>query len=461
MSDSIAAQKLSASFKDPDGFLFKSNNILYRQINTSYKDNYDCLISSGLYENLAQNNLLISHDEEQIPSFNPEILYKIIRPEIINFISYPYEWCFSQLKDAALLTLKIQKESLGKGMSLKDCSAFNVQFKNGKPIFIDSLSFEKYKKGQPWVAYRQFCQHFLAPLALMSYTDVRLNSLFKQFIDGVPLDLAAKLLPFKTRFNFSLLTHIYLHADAQKHFSIKSKKQSNSQVSDFSLLGIIDSLESSIKSLKLKTNRSHWTDYYSETNYSPEAFKQKKKVVTRYLEKSNSKMIWDLGANTGVFSEIASQDKREVVSFEVDPIVVEKNYNDCKKDKKENILPLLMDLTNPSSAIGFQSNERLSLIERGPADTALALALIHHLAISNNLPFDRIAQFLSEICDTLIIEFIPKTDSQVQRLLQSRKDIFINYNQNTFEKEFKKFFTVGNTQQISESQRILYLMHKK
>jgi hypothetical protein len=209
------AEQHTASFRDPSGFLFSQGGILYRQINRSYADDYSRLMESGLYERLVKAGLLIPHveldraersderSEERSRSavehsLNAEA-FKIIQPERVPFISYPYEWSFSQLKDAALTTLSIHKRALKYNMALKDASAYNIQFVRGKPTLIDTLSFEKYKEGQPWVAYRQFCQQFLAPLALMAYRDVRLSQLLRVHIDGIPLDLASRLLPARTR----------------------------------------------------------------------------------------------------------------------------------------------------------------------------------------------------------------------------------------------------------------------
>ena len=213
----------SGSFRDPSGFIFTVNDTLYRQVNHLYKEEYDLIMSSGLYDHLKKSKTLVAHQEVSLDlSPDPQIAYKVIKPDPIAFISYPYEWCFSQLKEAAILTLAIAKRSLAYGMSLKDASAYNVQFKNGRAIFIDSLSFEKYIEGKPWIAYRQFCQHFLAPLALMAYRDVKMNQLLRTNIDGVPLDIASKLLPLRTRLNFGLLTHIHLHAKSQQRFADKA-----------------------------------------------------------------------------------------------------------------------------------------------------------------------------------------------------------------------------------------------
>ncbi len=461
MDNFKSRQNISGSFRDPSGFLFCLEESIFRQINLVYKEEYDLLIGSGLYKDLEGSNLLIPHEEAVIDGPAPDTLYKVIKPEKVPFISYPYEWCFSQLKDAALTTLEIQKRSLNFGMSLKDCSAYNIQFKNGRPVFIDTLSFEKYNEGQPWAAYRQFCQHFLAPLALMSHKDVRLNQLLRVYIDGIPLDLASSLLQNYTRLDFALLVHIHLHAKAQKHFSDKPAKTAKGRMTRLSFMGLVDSLEAAVKKLKWKARDTEWGDYYDNINYSPEGFQHKKQIVSDFLGKLDPKVLWDLGSNAGIFSRIPGAKKIQVISFDSDPAAVEKNYIQCVSKSEKNILPLLLDLINPSPGIGWNNEERVSLLERGPADTALALALVHHLAISNNLPLDEISDFFSRVCDSLIIEFVPKEDPQTQRLLSARKDIFANYKQQAFENEFKKNFEIQDSVQIKDSERILYLMKKR
>jgi len=450
-----------SSFRDPSGFLFYRDGLIHRQVNNVYKEDYDYLMNSGLYKALMDSELLIPHDEVDIGCVNSDEAYKIIKPESIPFLSYPYEWCFSQLKDAALTTLEIQKQALDFGMSLKDCSGYNIQFRKGKPVFIDTLSFKKYQEGQPWVAYRQFCQHFLAPLSLMSYRDIRLNQLFRIYIDGIPLDLASSLLPFRTHFRFFLLCHIHLHAKSQKHFADKTVNTSGHKMGRLSFLGLIDSLKSAIQGLRWRPQGTEWVDYYEETNYSSDALQHKKQIVDAFLDRINPKSVWDLGANIGTFSRIASIKAPLTISFDVDPAAVEKNYLGCIKNGETNILPLLLDLTNPSPGIGWENRERMSFVERGPADTVLALALIHHLALSNNLPFSKIVEFFNKICTSLIIEFIPKTDSQVQRLLSTREDIFCNYTKQVFENEFSKYFTIRSSEKIKDSERILYFMQRR
>lgn len=449
---------VSGSFRDPSGFLFWQNGELYRQINQVYKKDYEFLMKSGLYEELLKKGWLIEHKEVKVIGPKPERAYKTIKPKKVPFVSYPYEWCFSQLKDAALLTLKIQRKSLKYGMTLVDSSAYNIQFLGSKPVFIDTLSFKRYIQDQPWTAYRQFCQHFLAPLALMSYKDIRLSQLLRIYIDGIPLDLASILLPFRSRFSLSLLSHLHLHAKSQEYFAQKTVSVSHLKLNLKAQIALLENLESFISQLKLQKTKTEWAEYYQETNYSHTAFENKKKIVSNFLNKIKPKSVWDLGANTGIFSRLASQNGIFTVAFDNDLLAVEKNYLESKRDKETNLLPLVLDLTNPSPALGWANSERMSFKERGPVDAVLALALVHHLAISNNLPFAKIAEFLRGLCKWLIIEFVPKSDSQVQRLLQTREDIFSDYNQAVFEKEFSRYFSIVSSVKIKESQRRIYLM---
>lgn len=455
------SEQLAASFRDPSGFLFSRDGVLFRQVNRKYEGEYARLLESGLYEKLVKAGLLIPHTEVDQEPAERESALKVIQPERVAFISYPYEWSFGQLKDAALATLSIQKRALKLGMSLKDASAYNIQFVRGKAALIDTLSFEVYKEGQPWVAYRQFCQHFLAPLALMALKDVRLGQLLRVYIDGVPLDLASGLLPGKTRVDFGLLTHIHLHASAQKKYAGEEIKSRRGSMSKQALTGLIESLESTVKKLEWKPGGTEWGNYYDITNYSDAAFEHKKQLVADWTKRINPSQVWDLGANNGVFSRLASEGTPYVVSWDIDPTAVEQNYRQVKTEKNEKLLPLLLDLTNPSPAIGWANRERESFGERGPADLVLALAVIHHLAISNNVPLPQLADFFAQTGRWLVIEFVPKPDSQVQKLLASREDIFPSYTREGFEAAFKMRFKIREAVDVNESQRVLYLMESK
>jgi hypothetical protein len=462
MSKNKSIQPVASSFRDPSGFIFIQNEKLYRQINLRYKLEYDHLLSSGLYEKLCQKNILISHKEAQL-FVKDSSGYKIIEPEQVHFISYPYEWSFSQLRDAALTTLRIQKIALAHGMSLKDSSAYNIQFHHGKPILIDTLSFEIYNEGEAWVAYQQFCQHFLAPLALMAKVNVQLGKLLRLYIDGIPLELASKLLPFSSRINLGLLTHIHLHANAQTKYANREIKAGGikRKMPKDALIGLIEHLQNTVKNLTWKPAGTEWADYYEITNYSDLAFEHKKEIIQNWLQCVSPKSVWDLGANNGEFTRLASSNGIQSIAFDSDPAAVEKNYRKIRKNKEVNLLPLVMDLTNPSPAIGWNNQERDSLIARGPADMVFALAIIHHLAISNNVPIEKLASFFHESGKWLIIEFIPKSDSQVRRLLTNRIDIFDTYNLTDFETIFKNKFIIKEKVQIKQSERFLYLMERQ
>ncbi|HLC03332.1 MAG TPA: hypothetical protein VJK02_09870 [Anaerolineales bacterium] len=455
-------ERVAASFRDPSGFVFRRDGEHFRQVNRSYADEYDLLLRSGLYENLVNDKLLIPHRETDAESPEPSLVYKILRPEAISTISYPYEWCFSQLKDAARLTLRIQKRAMKMGMSLKDCSAYNIQFQEGRPILIDTLSFESFDEGAPWVAYRQFCQHFLAPLALMAYADVRLSQLLKVFIDGLPLDLASRLLPWKTRALIPLLVHIHLHAAAQKRYADAKVAEAGRgrRMTKTALLGLIDDLRRAIQKLEWSPSSIGWADYYDTHAYTSDALNTKKALIAEFIESTRPKSVWDLGANTGFFSRIASDRDIPTVAFDLDPAAVELNYRECRSKGERHLLPLLLDLTNPSPSLGWNNEERSSIFERGPADMVLALAIIHHLAISNNVPLADLATFFSRLCHWLVIEFVPKDDPQAARLLANREDIFGEYAPETFEEVFARRFTIRRVETLPSSARRLYLMER-
>jgi len=450
-----------SSFRDPSGTLFFKDEEIYRQVNLEYKEDYEFLKDSGLYQKLIDLELLISHEMINISPYDEKNAYRIIKPQKIPFISYPYEWSFSQLKQAALTTLEIQKIAIKHKMILKDCSAYNIQFFKGKPVLIDSLSFEKYNEGQLWKGYKQFCEHFLAPLSLMSHKDIRLGQLLRIYLDGIPLDLTSSILPTKTKTSFLLLSHIHAHAKSQKHYEDKDIKVKERKLGKNSLIGLVESLYSGIKKMNWELKKTEWGRYYSDTNYSENAFSEKKKIINNLLEKIHPKEVWDLGGNVGIFSRLASSKGINTICFDIDPVAIEKNYLELREKKEEKILPLLLDLTNPIPGIGWENKERTSFMSRGPTDTIFALALIHHLAIGNNLPFKKIAEFCSRICRNLIIEFVPKEDSQVQRLLRTREDIFNVYNIEEFKKVFGEIFEFIESFNIPDSTRTIHYLKTK
>jgi hypothetical protein len=458
MSDSTPD---TASFRDPGGFVFRRGGRIFRQINRSARLDYDRLVDSGLYRELAEAGLIVAHEVVDEPPHDPSLASLVIAPQPIPFVSYPYEWCFGQLKAAALLTLDIQRRAVARGMSLKDASGFNVQFRGAAPVFIDTLSFEPLAEGKPWVAYRQFCEHFLAPLALMARVDARLNGLFREHLDGIPLDLAARLLPGPTRLKLGLLLHLHLHAKAKRTLDAKAEPLKPRPFPKSALLGLIDSLESTVRGLRWEPTGTEWADYYADTNYTDDALDAKARLVAEFLDWVHPETAWDLGANTGRFSRIASERGASTVAFDLDPGAVERNFREATRRGERNLLPLVLDLTNPSPSLGWHLRERPSLIDRGPADVVLALALIHHLAIGNNVPLSRVAEFLASVGRHLVIEFVPKSDSQVRRLLVVREDVFPGYTREGFEAAFARDFETQAVAPIVGTERTLYLMHRR
>ena len=450
-----------ASFKDPAGKIFMFQNEVYRTVSNSYKDNYNFFIDSGLFKKLCQLNFLVEHIEVNSME-GVEANYKILKPNKIKFISYPYEWTFEQLRDAALLVLKIQKIALECAMTLKDSTAFNVQFTGCKPIWIDTLSFVKLEKDNPWTGYKQFCEHFLAPLALMSYKDLRLKELFKTYLDGIPLDLASKLLPVKSRFNPGILMHIHLHAKSQKQFAEK-KVKNNSVKGKFSLAafnGLIENLKSTVLNLNPPKDTGTWHKYYEGDKLAPGYLVAKLNFLEQCCDEIKPGFVWDLGANAGLMSRINSLKNSFIVALDSSHNSIEKIYKDCKTNNIQNILPLTTDLVNPSPALGWENKERIDIFSRANADLVLALALIHHLVLTNNIPLNKIASWLSELAKSLIIEFVPKSDPNALKLLRSREDIFVDYNMGYFETVFSEQFEIKDKAIIEGTDRVIYFMQR-
>jgi hypothetical protein len=457
------------SFRDPSGFVFFHAGTAYRQVNAAYAEPFRGLMRSGLYDELVEARLLVGHEEVELRLPEAPPAHAVLRPQQVPFISYPYEWCFSQLKAAALLTLDIQRRALTRGLVLRDASAYNVQFLGSRAVFIDTLSFGAYVEGQPWSAYRQFCQHFLAPLALRAMVEPSLGALAGTHIDGVPLALAHSVLPLRSRLKPGLLMHLHLHArsevktDGAPAASVRGPRVAG--MGKTALLGLVDSLHRTVSQLSWEPPRTLWSTYSSHSNYSEPARERKQVLVAQMLaavqSRSRLESVWDLGANTGAYSRLAAESGACVISFDSDQAVVEHQFRRLMGADDTRILPLVQNLTNPSPSVGWNHGERRSLTERGPADLALALALVHHLAIGGNVPLLSVSEFLRGICRHLIIEFVPKEDSQVQRMLEHRHDIFDEYSQPTFEQSFGTFFNIVQSAPIAGTARTLYLMERR
>lgn len=297
----------------------------------------------------------------------------------------------------------------------------------------------------------------------MSKVDLRLGRLLSIYVDGVPLDLASRLLPFSTRWDLGLLTHIHLHAQAQKAGRAIAQKMElqNVKISKVGLLGLIEGLEKTIQNLQPKIRHEDWARYYDYTNYNAEAFEHKKRLISEIVQKLKPNITLDLGANTGLFSRIVAQiTEKLVIAVDSDPECVEINYRQSQGEHTL-VLPLVVDFTNPSGGVGWNNQERTAFLERGPFDLVMALAFLHHLVIDNNLPLAEIARTFAHMTKHLLIEFVPKEDSQVQELLRSREDIFGEYHIEGFRKAFETYFAFEAELPIKGSMRTLFLLRSR
>lgn len=449
------------SYRDPSGFIYRRDGVLYRQVDSSFAARWDAFLASGLHDQLVERGILIADHPADLAFAADEHAHAVVRPDEIPFVSYPYEWTFGQLRDAALLTLDAQSAALGAGFTLRDASAYNVQFLRGRPILIDTLSFEPLEPGAPWVAYRQFCEHFLAPLALAAYRDVRALLLLRDYIDGIPLDLASRLLPVRSRLRFGILSHVHLHARAQRRFAESAGPARRASMGDLRRAALVDSLRGAVRGLAWKAAGTEWADYTERTNYTDEAASAKDAAVGAMLDATGAAVVWDLGANTGRFSRIAAEGGRRVVAFDIDPAAAERHYRALREGGEERILPIVMDLASPSPGLGWANAERRSLADRADADAVLALALVHHLAIGRNVPLPEIARLFARLAPHAIVEFVPKEDSMAQRLLATREDVFPDYTLDGFRRAVAPLFEIVDEAPIAGSLRVLFRLRRR
>lgn len=451
-----------ASFRDPSGYVFFDGDVLRRAVNPIYFPQYKRLKETGFFETLFSNGLLIPHEETSVSEDKI-----ILTPEVIPFITNPYEWSFEQYKHAALHTLKLHKYALSKGFILKDATAYNITFHKGKPIFIDTLSFDFYEEGTPWRAYKQFITHFFGPLVLAKYHGTEILKMMQTHIDGIPVQLIASLLPKRTKFSSVLYTNIHLLAKMEAKHSEDYKAETKiAKLSKKAQENIIESLFDYIRKLELK-EASEWGDYYSKTNYDAQAFETKKQLIQSWVAPLKPQKLIDVGGNDGTFARTVIDSVPHIIVTDIDSNAVNFNYQQVQKNKETNMLPFVCDVLQPAPGIGFNNTERSSLIERlteYAPDVTMALALIHHLTLSGNVPFEKSAAFFSSFSENLIIEFPKRDDSWVASLLVRKRE-FINhfdfYNENEFETAYQKYFTIVKKQPLEGTQRILYLMKVK
>lgn len=440
-------QNEPASYKDADGFVFYANDKVYRKVAPEFEEKYATLKNSGIYAKAIKTGFLIPFEEVE----SEGKLY--LTCEKIPFISYPYEWSFEQMKSAALFHLQFLRFCMENNCMLKDASPYNIQFLDGKTVFIDILSLVPYTDNTPWIAYKQFCEFFVSPLVLSSYFKGNWNQELLINIEGIPLLKAASMLPLKAWLNSLASFHILAHS------KVKAGKVKDEQIKKFpksKILSIVKHLQVEIGTVKPYEKGSNWSDYLKSLPYSASEIELKKNTVTKWVSEQWFTAVLDVGANHSVFSESISKQAKQVVLIDNDPSVIDAIY---KENKNAAILPLCIDITNVSPSIGLNLEERKSFFDRIKPDLTLALAVTHHLFHSRNIPLNKIADLFKTFSSLLIIEFIDASDEMYQKIKNPNNKH--PYSKGEFEKSFKKHFTIVNEQEIKSGKRHLYLMKLK
>jgi 2-polyprenyl-3-methyl-5-hydroxy-6-metoxy-1,4-benzoquinol methylase len=445
-----------SSFRDPDSSLSYDQSFYYRKISSNYERHYDHFIHSGLKDRLLQEELILPFVEliEQAPQsgFSPRVL----RTDILPFVSYPYEWSFSQFKQAALLTLKINQLALEYNMILKDASMFNVQFIGCTPVFIDLASFEIYEQDTPWKGYYQFCKHFYGPLFLAAKKNILLPKLLQYFLDGIPLKEVVSLCSWNHFLNSGAFLHLYLHATGEGKIVDGSieKKVAKKQLST-----IFAHLESAITNLTIKQKQTVWDDYNQNNNYEIQSQQHKVKIIKSFLDQIEGDKALDIGANDGLYSQLLVDKGMYTLVVDIDELAIDRAFTTNYKNSKFH--PLQMNLVNPTPAIGWNNIERKSFWDRCQVDVIQALAIVHHLVITHDISFEAIAKKLAQHTHYLIIEFVAPEDSQAKILLQNKPHHKVGYTQINFEKSFKNYFKLIDNKKIIGAKRELLFFEKK
>ncbi|HWJ91449.1 MAG TPA: hypothetical protein VNR87_10080 [Flavisolibacter sp.] len=448
--------KHPSSYRDPSGFLFYKDGVLYRNVNEAFRSDFDLFLRSGLYDSLRKNEMLIPHEliGENLTGLPHH--YTTLKPEMIPLISYSYEWSFNMLKEAALVTLDAAGEALEHGMWLKDAPASNVQWHQGKMILIDSLSFEKYNEESPWIAYRQFCENFFAPLALMHYLKEPVQKLLLGWPNGIPVSFASKSLPLRSRFNLHSYLHLHLHG------SVANKSKANETAarpfSKEKMKRLLKSLGDGIRDFSFDSPSGAWSGYYEEAGQRQGYLGSKKEIINAWTNSGSYRTVIDVGSNEGTFSELLAQSGHFVISADSDHFSINRLYAKTRQLGIKNILPLVIDIAQPSPALGVNNQEFASFFSRTKTDVVIALALLHHLAIGKNIPFEMIAATFKNLGRDLIVEFIPKDDEKIGVMLRQKKDIYDWYSQDNFLRAFASHYTIEASKKVAETNRVVFLM---
>jgi hypothetical protein len=469
--DSVDARTIGrhpGSFRDPaSGVLLGDDGRVYRYFSSDLASQFSALNDTGLLPALVDRGSVLESTPLSIDDA-PD-LYRVandvglvVEHPRIPFVSYPYEWPLEMMKATALLHLDLMSEALERGFTLKDATPYNVQFRGPNPVLIDIGSFERYEEGAPWIGYSQFCRLFLNPLLLQAYTGVPYQPWLRGSPEGIEPAVLSPLLPLRRKLNPGVFMDVVLQAWLSRRLKAGDDKPPPKPrpIPKAVITGLVNRLRKSIGRLKRRGGSSTWLDYEAKLPYGVEALAKKDRLVEEALERARPGVVWDLGCNTGKYSMMAARHAGYVVAMDYDEASVGALFERAKGEFA-NLLPLTMDFLNPSPSQGWAQTERQGLHDRGPADFALCLALVHHLAIGGNVPLPRIVDWLAGIARAGVVEFVPKSDPMVQTLLRTRADVFGDYSLEAFEEALLERFEIETKAGLPGSERVLYVINAK
>jgi ribosomal protein L11 methylase PrmA len=449
----------AGSFRDPSGAVYDAGGDIYRSVTSLAIDEFESIWSSGYLQELIARGWLVDAARVEGSEVEPAEARALLRHPRLSFISYPYEWCFEELKSAALLHLDIQLDALDHDIALIDASAYNIQFVGCVPIFIDHLSFRPYREGEFWIGHSQFLDQFLNPLLLRALLGVPHNSWFRGNLEGVPTGELNRLLPLASKFSFNVFSHVTLPSRLQNRARVASKgsfeRARNARLPRNSYRGLLARLRGWISELKPRNTGSTWERYEDFRTYGTEELDAKRRFLVDFVSHAKPQQAWDLGCNTGEFSELALESgAAETIGFDYDQGALDLAFA-RGRDKALRFLPLFLDAANPSPAQGWAGLERKGLVSRGQPDALLALAFLHHLAIGRNVPLPNAVDWLTGLAPCGVIEFVPKGDPTVQTMLRLRKDVFPDYTEANFLDALSRRGRIVKRETITESGRLL------
>jgi precorrin-6B methylase 2 len=446
------------SFRDWDSRVFYDDGRVLRALSDDGLADWQALAGSRLFREAVAEGKLVETSVAERPIDGAAGVLEHAR---IPFVSYPYEWTFAMLREAALLQLELLRRALDENLILKDASSYNVQWRGTKPVFIDVGSFERLREGEPWAAYRQFCMLYLNPLLLQAYKGVDFRPWLRGSLGGITPVEARNVLGGRDVFRRGVLTNVALHARLErKHHESSKDVKTELKRAGFKkelIVANVRRLEKLVRGLEWKPGASEWSGYEATTSYDEADAQRKEEFVREVVQTRRWSLVWDIGCNEGRHSRIAAENADHVVALDGDAAVVDRLYRALAAEGSERILPLAVDVTDPSPALGWQGLERRTLDDRGRPELTLCLAVLHHVVISGNVPVPEFLSWLAELGTALVIEFPTRDDPRVAALLQRKKQgAHPDYDREPFERALAERFEILRTEQLSSGTRILY-----